>query len=157
MKCPDCGNELRKSKKSDEYGLCDTCRQKVYYDEIDVKYDNPKKQSKKISICLFISFLIAAAYLIYSAFYWSDAFGSGASSAEQIGSAIATAMVMPHLVVFFIGFVFNLLGLSMNKRGFALTGGILYAVSIVLFPMYFMFVIIEMILSFVGFARMKKK
>jgi len=44
----------------------------------------------------------------------------------------------------------------MKKRGFALTGAILYTVALILFPMYFMFVIIEMILSYVGFAKMKK-
>ena len=45
---------------------------------------------------------------------------------------------------------------AMCKRGFALTGAILYAVSMVLFPMYFFFVIVQMILSFVGFAKLKK-
>ena len=43
----------------------------------------------------------------------------------------------------------------MNKRGFALTGAILYTVALVLMPLYFMFVIIQMILSYVGFAKLK--
>ena len=43
----------------------------------------------------------------------------------------------------------------MSRRGFALTGAILYTVAIVLFPLYFMFVIIQVILSFVGFAKMQ--
>ena len=37
----------------------------------------------------------------------------------------------------------------------ALTAGILYAVAMVLFPMYFFFVVVEMILCFIAFARMK--
>jgi len=44
----------------------------------------------------------------------------------------------------------------MKKRGFALAGAILYSVAMVLFPMYFMFVIIEVILSFIGYARTPK-
>ena len=52
--------------------------------------------------------------------------------------------------------IFNGLGLFMKKRGFALVGSILYAVAMVLFIPYFMFVIVQMILSFVGFAKLKK-
>jgi hypothetical protein len=44
----------------------------------------------------------------------------------------------------------------MNKRGFALTGAILYAVSMVLFIPYFFFVLVQTILSFIGFAKLKK-
>lgn len=44
----------------------------------------------------------------------------------------------------------------MKKRGFALAGAILYAVATILFIPYFMFVIVQMILSFVGFAKLKK-
>ena len=64
---------------------------------------------------------------------------------------------MPHLICTLIAVIFNALGLFLNKRGFALTGAILYSVAMVLFLAYFMFVIIEMILSYVGFAMMKKK
>lgn len=51
---------------------------------------------------------------------------------------------------------FNALAWALSSRPFALTSGILYAVSMVLFPMYFMFVIIQTVLSFVGFARLPK-
>ncbi len=48
------------------------------------------------------------------------------------------------------------LGWALSSRGFALTGAILYAVAAVLFPLYAMFVLIQMILSFIGFAILKK-
>lgn len=112
-----------------------------------------KKQ--KLSKCLLISLIIGAAYLIYSISYWTGTAGSGATSAEQVGSGIATVLVMPHLVFTVLAVIFNALGLFMRKRGFALTGAILYTVALVLFPVYFMFVIVEMILSYVGFAKMK--
>ncbi len=111
---------------------------------------------KKLSKCLLISFILGALYLIYSLFYWSGAASSGTSAAEQIGAGLATAIVMPHLVATAIAVIFNGLGLFMHKRGFALTGAILYTVALVLFPVYFMFVIIQMILSYIGFAKMPK-
>ena len=43
-----------------------------------------------------------------------------------------------------------------GRRAFALTAGILYAVAMVLFPVYFFFVLIQMILCFVAFAKMSK-
>lgn len=76
--------------------------------------------------------------------------------AEQIGAGIATVVVMPHLICTTLAVIFNGLGLFLRKRGFALTGAILYTVALVLFPVYFMFVIVEMILSYIGFAKMKK-
>ena len=56
----------------------------------------------------------------------------------------------------FCGRTSLILGWAMNKRGFALTGAILYTVALVLFPVYFMFVIVQMVLSYVGFATLKK-
>lgn len=112
-------------------------------------------QKEKLSKLLLISFIIGVLYLIYSASYWSGV-GGGLDSAEQIGAGVATVLVMPHLICTVLAVIFNGLGLFMRKRGFALTGAILYTVALVLFPMYFMFVIIEMILSYIGFAKMKK-
>ena len=114
------------------------------------------EEKKKLSKLLLVSFIIGAAYLIYSAVYWSQAAGGGANAAEQIGAGLAAALVMPHLICTVIAVIFNGLGLFLRKRGFALTGAILYSVALLLFPAYFMFVIIEMILSYIGFAKMPK-
>ncbi len=111
---------------------------------------------QKLSKTLLISFIIGVLYLLYSIFYWSGAASSTVDAAEQIGAGIATVVVMPHLICTALAVIFNGLGLFMRKRGFALTGAILYTVALVLFPVYFMFVIVEMILSYIGFAKMKK-
>lgn len=111
---------------------------------------------QKLSKTLLISFIIGVLYLLYSIFYWSRAASSTVDAAEQIGAGIATVVVMPHLICTALAVIFNGLGLFMRKRGFALTGAILYTVALVLFPVYFMFVIVEMILSYIGFAKMKK-
>lgn len=39
MKCPICGNELRRSKKDPSYGLCDRCRKKIKWMD-DVNEDD---------------------------------------------------------------------------------------------------------------------
>lgn len=107
---------------------------------------------------LLVALVVSALYMIYSAWYW---FGGGASSsgsgdAAQAGSAIATALVTPHLLLALLGLIFNALAFALNKSAFALTAGILYAVSMALFPMYFFFVLIQMVLCFVAFAKMRK-
>lgn len=108
-----------------------------------------------MSKLLLISLAIGVAYLIYSFNYWGGA-SNVTDTTEQIGAGIATALVLPHLVFTALAVIFNALGCFTKKRGFALTGAILYTVALVLFPMYFMFVIIEMIFSYIAFARMKK-
>lgn len=110
----------------------------------------------KKSKCLLVSWLLGAAYVLYLCTYFFGANANTSDSAEAIGAGLATALVTPHLIAVLLAVIFNILGWAMCKRGFALTGAILYAVSMVLFPMYFFFVIVQMILSFVGFAKLKK-
>ena len=112
-------------------------------------------KNQKLSKLLLIAFILGVAYSIYSIVYWGGGAGAGADSAEQLGASIATVLVMPHLICTVLATIFNGLGLFLRKRGFALTGAILYTVALVLFPMYFMFVIVQMILSYIGFAKMK--
>ena len=110
----------------------------------------------KKSKCLLVSWILGAAYVLYLFTYFFGANANTSDSAEAIGAGLATALVTPHLIAVLLAVIFNILGWAMCKRGFALTGAILYAVSMVLFPMYFFFVIVQMILSFVGFAKLKK-
>lgn len=110
----------------------------------------------KKSKLLLISWVLSALYLLYLVYYFTNGI-STLTGAEQAGAGIASAIVTPHAIAVLIALVFNLLGWAMNHRGFTLTGAILYAVSIALFPPYFFFVIIQMILSFVGYAKMKNQ
>ena len=114
------------------------------------------KVKKRRSKLLLASAIIGVLYILYSISYWTGANTSGADTAEAIGAGIATALVMPHLICTGLAVIFNIIGWAMNHRGFALTAGILYSVAMILFPMYFMFVLLEVIFSFVGFAKLKK-
>lgn len=111
----------------------------------------------KKSKCLIISFILGLIYVIYSIVYWGGTASAAIDSSEMIGTGIATMLVLPHLVMTIIAVIFNGFGAFLNKRGFALTGGILYGVAMILFLPYFMFVIIQMILSFVGYCLMRNK
>ena len=110
----------------------------------------------KRSKLLLIALVLGVAYGAYSLVYWSGVGSDGSSSAEAAGAAIASSLVMPHLVCTLVAVIFNALGFFLRKTAFALVAGILYAVAMVLFPGYFMFVIVQMILCFVAYGLMKK-
>lgn len=113
---------------------------------------------KKNKIIL-VAFVLGLIYIAYSLYYW---FGGGASGAvgasesAQLGAGIATALVTPHLVCVVVAVIFAGLAYFLSKAAFALVAGILYAISMVLFPPYFFFVLIQMILSFIAFGKMRK-
>lgn len=110
---------------------------------------------KNLNKCLLISFILGVIYAIYVLAYIISTSGSGTSSAENAGIGIAIALVTPHIICAVLAAIFNGLGLFMNKRGFALTGAILYTVACVLMPLWFMYTIIQAILSYIGFSKMK--
>lgn len=105
---------------------------------------------------LLISWILGALYFVYLVVYFTSAI-SGTEGTEQAGATVAAVLVMPHMIAVGFATLFNVLGWTQNKKGFALTGGILYSVALVLFPVYFMFVIIQIILSFVGYSKIKKE
>ncbi len=110
---------------------------------------------KKRSKLLLISAIIGTLYALYIIIYFSSSLSSN-DSAEALGAAIATALVMPHMILVVLAVIFNWVGYGTNKRGLALTGGILYSVAGVLFLMYIFFVIPSLVLSFVGYAKLKQ-
>lgn len=112
-----------------------------------------KEKKNKLAL---ISWVLSLVYVIYLISYFGKGVGS-TTGAEQAGAALATALVFPHALAVGIGLIFNMLGYFLNKRGFILVGAILYSVSILLFMVYFMFVVIQMILSYIAFAKMKNE
>lgn len=108
----------------------------------------------KKSTCLLVSFILGICYIIFLAYI----FGSAVLDPNNDFTAgLATMVVFPHFICAGLATLFTALSWSMNKKGFALTGAILFVVSMILFPMYFMFVIIQTILSFVGYAKIETK
>lgn len=113
---------------------------------------------------LLISAIISTAWLIISFCIIRGALSAapvGASEAEQlgyqIGTAMAAAMLVPFLVITAIGAIFNWCAWGTGKKGLALTAGILFSVSLIFGFSYALGVIPCVVLSFVGYARLKKK
>lgn len=111
---------------------------------------------KKKSVLLLVSAVLGVLYAGYLVVYFFGVSASSNTGAEAVGAGLATALVMPHMICVVLAAIFNVLGWAQNHRGFALTGAILYAVAAAVFPLYAMFTLVQMILSFVGFAKLKK-
>lgn len=110
---------------------------------------------KNRSKVLFGCALLATIYVIYLISYFGSAMGD-MKSGEEIGGAIATALVTPHMIVVGIGAIFSWLGFFLRKSWAALVGAILYCVGALLFMLYAMFCIPLVILGFVGYSKQKK-
>lgn len=107
-------------------------------------------------VLLLIALIIGVIYCIYSISYWSGVGNNATTDSEAIGAGIASMLVLPHLVMVGLAVIFNALAFFMYNKPFALVAAILYTVGLALFPAYFMFVIVEMVLCYIAFARMKK-
>lgn len=109
---------------------------------------------KKHSKTLLVSAILAIFYCSYIIGYFLGGITS-TEGAEQLGASIATAIVMPHVILVVLATIFNWVAYFSNKRGFALTAGILFSVAGVVFLPYIFFVIPSLVLSFVGYAKLK--
>lgn len=105
---------------------------------------------------LLISLIVGALYAAYLIVHFGGAIGGAGSDGEAAAGVIATALVMPHMILVVLAVIFNALGYFKCKRGFALTGGILYAVAAVVFLLYAPFLIIQIVCSFVGYSKLRK-
>ncbi|MBQ9977528.1 MAG: hypothetical protein IJP21_02930 [Clostridia bacterium] len=99
--------------------------------------------------------IVASAYAIYLITYFVGG-TANASGAEAIGGAIATALVLPHMIMFLVGAVFGWLGLFIKKSWAALVAAILYSVGTLFFLAYFMFGVPILIFGFIGYSKQKK-
>lgn len=105
-----------------------------------------------------VAALVATLCVILEYVIYGDA-ASGVDSAnvgEAIGTAIGLAMVLPHVIVFALGALFNWIGWGTRVRGFTLTAGILYCVALILGIQNWFMVILPIVLAFIGFAKQGK-
>ncbi|HCX65641.1 MAG TPA: hypothetical protein DHN33_10585 [Eubacteriaceae bacterium] len=110
----------------------------------------------KKSKLLVVSSALGILYSMYIFAHFTGALSTAGSDSELIGGAIATALVTPHIVLVVLAAIFNVLSAFQSKRGFALTSAILYVVGAIVFIPYAVFVIPMAILTFIGYAKLKK-
>lgn len=109
----------------------------------------------KRSKVLLVATALATIYTVYLLSYFVGG-TANAEGTEAIGGAIATALVMPHMIMFLIGAVFGWIGVLARKSWAALVGAILYSVGTLFFLMYAMFGVPILILGFIGYGKQKK-
>ena len=111
----------------------------------------------KRSKLLLTAGILGTLYLIYLIIYFAGGLVNAASNTEMIAGGLATAIVMPHMVCVGIAVIFNWIAWTLKARWSALVAGFLYAVSMVCMFIYALFVVIQMLLCFVAFAKMKQQ
>lgn len=123
---------------------------------------NVVKPKSNRSTTLLISSIMSLIYigvLIYIIYDLTNLTPSG-DTAYDIGTAIGTSlgvmMLYPHIAFVVISFIFNVVAYIGNLSWSALVAAILYIVAMVLMPTYFFGVIIQMILCFMGYSKLKK-
>lgn len=152
---PENENELNKEVKKPVPQPQQQTSQTIDVRIIDDKAS--KKQKNRGFILLFIAAGISVFYLAFSFPYWFNVSSTANGIAEEIGTGIATLAVLPHLLCATLATIFNVVVLFTGGSGLTLASAILYAVSAFLFPMYFMFVLIQTIFGFIAYAMKKKK
>ncbi len=75
---------------------------------------------------------------------------------DDVGSAVATALVMPHIIAVLIAMIFNILGFLKNKKAFVIVALVMYCVAGVLFILYVIMLIPMIILSAIGISKVSK-
>lgn len=103
--------------------------------------------------------VIATLALIYTVWYMISTTGSALRTDDAfqgLGAVIAVGLATPFAVVSGIATIFAWVGYGTQRRGFVLAAGILFSVAIVLMFVWFFMDIVQMILCYVSYARMKK-
>lgn len=135
----------------EDYAINDTVKILDYEDPF-IEHDLKEKQRNDWFLRL--SVLLGFLYLVYLILYFSGVISDARGDlASEIGTALGFYIVLPHLAAVALAVLFGLVALISKKRWPILTSAILYIVSIVLFPIYFMFVTVQMIFAFISFAR----
>lgn len=111
--------------------------------------------NQKKSVLLITSAVIATLYTIYLIYYFTSGL-TDSSGTEALGGAIAGMMMTPHLIATAVAALLNWIAALMNKQGLALAAVILYVVAACAFFLYALFLLPSIILTFIGYLRMRK-
>lgn len=75
----------------------------------------------------------------------------------QLGTMIGATLMIPQMIATGIAVILNGVGWGIKSRGFALAGAIVYCVAAVLMIINAPFLLPSIVLSFLGYARMRKE
>ncbi|MGL5021526.1 MAG: hypothetical protein ACRC5R_05855 [Mycoplasmatales bacterium] len=110
------------------------------------------ERSKALIIGSALSLLYVAVALI-SYVYLKN---SASSLTDVLAASVVSVIMLPHLILIFIGAIFNIIGLQKLKPNFILTAAILYSVGIFMFIYWGMYLIPGMVMMYVAYAKQKE-
>lgn len=130
-----------------------------------VQIQRPQPIKRTRSIPLMISFALGVIFLIVlisGTFSHADAtLGKTAETMEdvgiQLGTMIGAALMIPQMIAAGIAVILNGVGWLFGGHGFSLAGAILYCVAALLMIVNAPFLLPSIVLSFVGYAKLKKQ
>lgn len=122
-------------------------------------------EKRKRSITLLISLVLGALFfivLVSGTFSRADSTLSRTANSMndvgfQLGTMIGAALMIPQMVVTGIAVILNGVGWGIGSRGFSLSAAILYCVAAVLMIINAPFLLPSIVLSFVGYSKLKKQ
>ena len=103
----------------------------------------------------FASLIIGGLYLIYLVSYFTGANTGAGDEAEQVGAAIATALVLPHMFFVILAVIFNAVAFFVNAKWSMITSLVMYCVAAVMFLIYAPFLIPNIILASIAIGKIK--
>jgi len=109
---------------------------------------------KNRSIVLVISFTLSILFLLYFIASLGAVISNQTDSASALAAGIMSFLLLPFLILMFVGIIMHLIGLITLKRGFVLTAGILYIISGVFNLIFIIPISIISIFTFVAYAQL---
>ncbi len=115
------------------------------------------KKLDRRNILYLVAILLTTAYFIYMFVYLGDTAAKSETDSQAIGLGLAIVAMIPHLVLVGIAYIFNWVAYALKENWAGLVAGILYSVSILFMFIYAPFVLIQLVLCFVAYAKVKKR
>lgn len=116
----------------------------------------PRAVRSRLLLAAGIIATMALAYVLWYLFTSADSALQSDDAAYGLGTIIAVRLALPFAVASAVGTMFTWLAYFLNKRALALAAGILFSVAIILMLPWFFMDIVQMILCYVAYARMRR-
>lgn len=155
--CKQCGKRYYT-----DLPICPECTRR--YNEVYNRSnltDNFKIKRRSISyksnrsITLIISFIFSILFLFYFIINLGATIANQTDSTSALAAGIMSFLLLPFLILMFIGIVLHLVGLITLKKGFVLSAGILYIVSGVFNLIFIIPIAIISIFTFVAYSQIE--
>jgi hypothetical protein len=107
-----------------------------------------------------VTVLAATLYGIFVVSSLASAFNettAGGGDAEALGAAIGVGLLLPHVLLTWLGILLNWVGYGAKIPGMTLAAAILYSVAAFLGFLYIVFMVPIIVLAYISFAQERKR